>query len=193
LKTIKFILVNIILSGIIIGIICGLIVTFLVSTPIISLQKTSVRVEGEKIYYSFIYENKGENTAIDIEFMSRYVLLDDKNEIIYPYKVGEAEKFTQELEKYEVGDMLMHGHSIDFVPTGIEKDVFQNGGLIILAKVKYEDSCKYRYFVNKLLGKQYSISRLTFYDISEQLNALSPLKVEIRNKYKDMIDIWLEE
>ncbi|GAG24677.1 unnamed protein product, partial [marine sediment metagenome] len=69
MKTIKFILVNIILSGIIIGIICGLIVTFLVSTPIISLQNTSVRVEGEKIYFSFIYENKGENTAINTEFM----------------------------------------------------------------------------------------------------------------------------
>ena len=193
MKTIKFILVNIIPSGIIIGIICGLIVTFLVSTPIISLQNTSVRVEGEKIYFSFIFENKGENIAINTEFMIRYVILDDKNEIIYPYKVGEAEIFTQELEKYEVGDMFMHGHSIDFAPTEIGKDVFQNGGLIILSKVKYEDSCKCRYFINRLLGKQYSISRLMFYDVSEQGNALSPLKAEIRNKFKDMIDIWLEE
>ena len=193
MKTIKFILVNIILCGIIIGIICGLIVTFLVSTPNISLQNTSVRVEGEKIYFAFIFENKGENTAINTEYMIRYVILDDKNEVIYPDKVGKAIKFTQELEKHEVGDMFMHGHSIDIAQIGIEKDIFQNGGLIILSKVKYEDSCKCRYFINKLLGNQYSISRLTFYDVSEQRNALSPLKAEIRNKLKDMIDIWLEE
>jgi len=92
------------------------------------------------------------------------------------YKVGEAEIFTQELEKYEVGDMFKHGHSIDFAPTEIGKDVFQNGGLIILSKVKYEDSCKYRYFINKLLGKQYSISRLMFYDVSGLIYGLKNKK-----------------
>ncbi len=158
MKTIKFILVDIILCGIIIGIICGLIVTFLVSTPNISLQKTSVRVEGEKFVFSFIYENKGRNTAINTEYMIRYVILDDQNEIIYPDKAGKAIKFTKELEKHEVGDMLMHSHSIDIAQIGIEKDIFQNVGLIILSKVKYEDSCRCRYFINKLLGNQYSIS-----------------------------------
>jgi len=193
MKTIKFILVNIILSGIIIGIFCGLIVTFFFYTPKIGLVNTSVRIEEDKCHFGFIYENKGESPAINIEYIIRYVILDDKNEIIYPDEAGKAKIFTLELERQEVGDNFMHGFWVDIAQIGIEKDIFQNGGLMILSKIKYEDNCKCRYFINKLLGNQYNMSKLTFYDVSEKVNALSPLNAEIRNKFKDMIDIWLEE
>ena len=69
----------------------------------------------------------------------------------------------------------------------------KNSKIIILAKTKHEDSYKCRYFINKLLGNQYSVSRLVFYDVSKKEKALSGLSIEKRNEYKNIIDKWLEE
>jgi hypothetical protein len=184
-ETIKFIFTNLIICGIVIGVISGLIVTFLFYTPKISLINTIVKIEDDKHYFEFIYENKGQSPAINIEYISKYVIL-HKNEIIRNSALQEKQV------KLEAGDILMYGFWIDTMKVG--KDIFENSELIILCKVKYEDSHKFRNFINtRLLNNQYSTYRLTFYDVSKKEKCLSILPIEKRNEFKEIIDEWIEE
>lgn len=184
-KIIGFIFTNLIIYGIIIGVICGLIVTFLFYTPKISLINTNVKIEDDKIYFTFRYENKGQSPAINIEYITKYVTLYKNEE-----KHNSAPEHKQ--EKFEVGDILEHTVWIDF--KNVRNDVFENSEIIVLRKVKYEDSCKFRNFINKiLLNNKYSIYRLAFYDVSKKEKCLSVLPLEKRNEFKEMIDKWIEE
>jgi len=184
-ETIKFILTNLIIYGIIIGVISGLIVTFLFYTPKISLTNTIVKIEDDKYYFEFIYENKGQSPAINIEYISKYVIL-HKGKIIGNTSLQEKQV------KLEAGDILMYGFFIDIIKE--DKDIFENSELIILCKVRYEDIHKFRNFINtKLLNNQYSTYRLAFYDVSKKENCLSLLKLEKRNEFKEIIDGWIEE
>lgn len=191
-KFLSFVFVNIIICGLVIGLLTGTIVTFLFSTPKISLTDTFVKFEEEKVYFNFYYENKGQTPAINVEYVIRYVILNDKNDVIFPYKPGEGRKFSEYQEQFEVGDKLNYGFWIDITNSGIEKDVFQNSEFIILAKTKYKDCFKLRYFINKLLGEQYSAYRLSSYDVSTKERVLSLLSPEKRNEFERMINIWLE-
>lgn len=183
--TIKFIFNNFIIYGIIVGIISGLIVTFLFYTPKISLINTIVKIEDDKYYFEFIYENKGQSPAINIEFISKYLIL-NKNKII------DSSTTQEELLNMKAGDILKYGSCIDTMKVG--KDIFENSELFILAKVKYEDSHKFRNFINtRLLNNQYSTERLTFYDVSKKENCLSLLTLKERNEFKEIIDEWIEE
>ena len=184
-KIIGFIFTNLIIYGIVIGIICGLIVTFLFYTPKISLISADVKIEDDKIYFDFQYENKGQSPAINIEYLTKYVILykDEKEYNSVP---------KQKQEKIEVGDIIKQSFWIDFKK--IKNDVFENSKIIILRKVKYEDSSKFRYYINKkLLNNKYSIYRLTFYDVSKKEKFLSVLPLEKRNEFKEMINKWIEE
>jgi len=184
-KTIKFIITNLIICGIVIGVISGLIVTFLFYTPKISLVNTIVKIEDDKYYFEFIYENKGQSPAINIEFISKYLIL-YKNEII------NSSTTKEELLKMEPGDILCYGSCIDIMKVG--KVIFENSELFILSKVKYEDSHKFRNFINtRLLNNQYSADRLTFYDVSKKEKSLSGLPLKKRNEFKEIIDEWIEE
>jgi len=184
-ETIKFIFTNLIIYGIVVGVISGLIVTFLFYTPKISLINTIVKIEDDKYYFDFIYENKGQSPAINIEYISKYVIL-HKNEIIRNSSLQEKQV------KLEAGDVLMYGFWVDTIKTG--KNIFKNSELIILCKVKYEDSYKFRNFINtRVLNNQYSSYRLTFYDVSKKEKCLSLLTLEERNKFKEIIDEWIEE
>ena len=181
----KFIFINLIVYGIIIGVICGLIVTFLFNTPIISLISVNVIVNDNKVNIEYKYENKGQSPAHNIVYLAKYMIL--YNDIVKPYSVSE-----QKLEKFEVGDIVTQRISIDYLKT--EKDIFENSQIIIMHKVKYEDSCKLRNFINKiLLNYQYSIYRLGFYDVSKKGKDLSLLTVEKRNQYKKIINEWTDE
>lgn len=62
-------------TGVVIGLISGVIVTFLFSTPKISLNNTSVRIEGDMFYFDFIYENKGESPAVNVEYSTHYLTI----------------------------------------------------------------------------------------------------------------------
>ena len=76
----------------------------------------------------------------------------------------------------------------------VGKDIFENSEIIILCKAKYEDSSKFRNFINKrLLNNHYSIYRLAFYDVSKKEKCLSLLTLEKRNEFKQIIDEWIEE
>jgi len=184
-ETIKFIFTNLVIYGIIIGVISGLIVTFLFYTPKISLTNTVVTIEDDKIYFNFRYENKGQSPAINIEYISKYVIL-YKNEIIRNIALQEKQVI------FEAGDILTYGFWIDTIKVG--KDIFENSELIILCKVKYEDSYKFRNFINtRLLNNQYSTYRLTFYDVTKKEKCLSVLPLEKRNEFKEIIDEWIEE
>ena len=181
----KFIFINLIVYGIIIGVICGLIVTFLFNTPIISLISVNVIVNDNKVNIEYKYENKGQSSAHNIVYLAKYMIL--YNDIVKPYSVSE-----QKLEKFEVGDIVTQRISIDYLKT--EKDIFENSQIIIMHKVKYEDRCKLRNFINKiLLNYQYSIYRLGFYDVSKKGKDLSLLTVEKRNQYKKIINEWTDE
>ena len=184
-ETIKFIFTNLIIYGIVVGVISGLIVTFLFYTPKISLINTIVKIEDDKYFLEFIYENKGQSPAINIEYISKYVIL-YKNKII-------GNSAPQEKQaKLEAGDILTFGFWIDIMKA--EKDIFENSELIILSKVRYEDSHKFRNFINtRLLNNQYSSYRLAFYDVSKKEKCLSLLTLEERNEFKEIIDEWIEE
>ena len=184
-ETIKFIFTNLIIYGIIVGVISGLIVTYLFYTPKISLITTNVKIEDDKYYFGFVYENKGQSPAINIEFISKYLII-NKNRIID--NSGTQEK----LLKIEAGDILTYGSCIDTTKVG--KDIFENSELLILSTVKYEDSHKFRNFINtRVLNKQYSTYRLKFYDVSKKEKCLSLLTLEERNEFKEIIDEWIEE
>lgn len=184
-ETIKFIFTNLIIYGIVVGVISGLIVTFLFYTPKISLINTIVRIEEDKYYFNFIYENKGQSPAINIEYISKYLIL-NKNKII------DSSTTQEEQLKMEAGDILTYGSSIDTMKVG--KDIFENSELFILSIVKYEDSNKFRNFINtRLLNNQYSTYRLTFYDVSKKSASLSMLTLKERNEFKEIIDEWIEE
>jgi len=115
--------------------------------------------------------------------MTRYVVI-YKDEIVYKDRQQEKQA------KHEVGDVINYGFWIENEKIG--KDILDNSEIIILAKTKYEDNWKCRYFINKLLGNQYSISRLLFYEVSKQEKSLS-LKSKKRDEFREMIDICLEE
>jgi len=184
-ETIKFIFTNLIIYGIIIGVICGLIVTFLFYTPKISLINTIVKIEDDKYSFEFIYENKGQSPANNIEYLTKYIILYKNEEKHNSVPVHKQEKF-------EVGDIIKQTFWIDFKETS--NDVFENCQIIILRKVKYEDSCKFRNYINKiLLNNKYSIYRLAFYDVSKKEKCLSVLPLEKRNEFKGMINKWIEE
>ena len=184
-ETLKFIFTNLIICGIVIGVISGLIVTFLFYTPKISLINTRVKIEDDKYYFDFIYENKGQSPAINIEYIIKYATL-YKNEIIRNSELQEKQG------KIEAGDVLTCSHSIKITKEG--KDIFENSELLILCKVKYEDSNKFRNFINtRVLNNQYYTYRLTFYDISKKEKYLSMLTLEKRNEFKKIIDEWIEE
>ena len=176
---------KIFIYGIVIGVISGLIVTFLFYIPKISLINTRVKIEDDKYYFDFIYENKGQSPAINIEYIIKYAIL-YKNEIIRNSELQEKQG------KIEAGDVLTCSHSIEI--TKERKDVFKNSELLILCKVKYEDSNKFRNFINtRVLNNQYYTYRLTFYDISKKEKYLSVLTLEKRNEFKKIIDEWIEE
>lgn len=184
-KTIKYIFINLIVYGIIVGVICGLIVTFLFNTPKISLINTIVKNEDDKFYCEFIYENKGQSAAINIEHIIKYAIL-YKNEII------SNSELQKKQGKIEVGDVLACRHSMEITKEG--EDIFKNSELLILCKVKYEDTHKIRNFINtRVLNKQYCTYRLAFYDISKKEKYLSMLTLEKRNEFKEIIDEWIEE
>jgi len=184
-KIFKFILTNLIIYGIIIGVISGLIVTFLFYTPKISLINTIVKIEDDKYYFDFIYENKGQSPAINIEYISKYVIL-HKGKIIGNSSLQEKQP------KLEAGDILMYGFFIDIIKE--DKDIFENSELIILCKVRYEDTHKLRNIINtRLLHNQYSTYRLAFYDVSKKENCLSLLTLDKRSEFKEIIDEWIEE
>ena len=184
-KIIGFIFTNIIIYGIIIGVISGLIVTFLFYTPKISLIDTNVKIEDDKIYFGFRYENKGQSPAINIEYITKYAIL-YKNEERY----NDVLQYKQ--EKFEVGDILEHSVWIDLKK--VRNDIFKNSEIIILSKVKYEDVSKFRNFINnRLLKNKYSIYRLSFYDVLKKEKGLSLLQLEKRNEFMEMIDRWIEE
>jgi len=190
----KFIFLNIFLNLLIYGIIVGVIVTFFFNTPKISLVNTTVNIEENNYNFGFVYENKGQTPAINVEYIIRYIVLNNKNEVIYPIEPGKAKVIINKLDKYEVGDMLTLSFSINAQDIGIGENIFENAELIILAKTRYKDSSNFRYFINnKLLNNQYSTYRLAFYDVSEKKSFLSSLKFEKRNEFKDMINIWLED
>jgi len=184
-KIIGFIFTNLIIYGIVIGVISGLIVTFLFYTPKISLIDTNVKIEDDKIYFGFRYENKGQSPAINIEYITKYAIL-YKNEERY----NDVLQYKQ--EKFEAGDILEHSVGIDFKK--VRNDIFENSEIIILSKVKYEDGSKFRNFINnRLLKNKYSIYRLLFYDVLKKEKGLSLLPLEKRNEFKEMIDRWIEE
>ena len=184
-KIIGFIFTNLIIYGIVIGVISGLIVTFLFYTPKISLIDTNVKIEDDKIYFGFRYENKGQSPAINIEYITKYAIL-YKNEERY----NDVLQYKQ--EKFEAGDILEHSVGIDFKK--VRNDIFENSEIIILSKVKYEDGSKFRNFINnRLLKNKYSIYRLSFYDVLKKEKGLSLLPLEKRNEFKEMIDRWIEE
>jgi hypothetical protein len=184
-KIIKFIFVNLIVYGIIVGVICGLIVTFLFNTPKISLINTIVKNEDDEFYCEFIYENKGQSPAINIEYIIKYAIL-YKNEIICNSELQKKQGKT------EAGDVLACRHSMEITKEG--KDIFKNSELLILCKVKYEDTYKIRNFINtRVLNNQYYTYRLAFYDISKKEKYLSMLTLEKRNEFKEIIDEWIEE
>jgi len=109
-----------------------------------------------------------------------------KNEIIRNIALQEKQVI------FEAGDILTYGFWIDTIKVG--KDIFENSELIILCKVKYEDSYKFRNFINtRLLNNQYSTYRLTFYDVAKKEKCLSLLTLEERNEFKEIIDEWIEE
>lgn len=187
-KIIRFIFTNPITYGIVIGVISGLIVTFLFYTPKISLINTNVKIEDDKIYFGFTYENKGQSPAIDIEYITKYAIL-YKNEERY------NEVLQYEQEKFEAGDILEHSFEIDFKKARSDIfEIYENSEIIILSKVKYEDGNKFRNFINnRLLKNKYSIYRLSFYDVLKKEKGLSLLPLEERNEFKEMIDRWIEE
>ena len=163
-KIIGFIFTNLIIYGIVIGVISGLIVTFLFYTPKISLIDTNVKIEDDKIYFGFRYENKGQSPAINIEYITKYAIL-YKNEERY----NDVLQYKQ--EKFEAGDILEHSVGIDFKK--VRNDIFENSEIIILSKVKYEDGSKFRNFINnRLLKNKYSIYRLLFYDVLKKEKGL---------------------
>ena len=184
-ETIKFIFTNLIICGIVIGVISGLIVTFLFYTPIISLTNTYVKVEDDKIYFDFEYENKGRSPAINVEYITKYAIL-YKNENIL------SDVHQDEQVKFEAGDIVKYTAWIDSLI--VEKDIFENSEIIMLCKVKYEDSSKFRNFINKrLLNNKYIICRLVFYDVSKKEKNLRILPLKKRNEFKEIIDEWIEE
>lgn len=82
-----------------IGVISGLIVTFLFYTPKISLINTIAKNEDDNFYCEFIYENKGQSPAINIEYIIKYAIL-YKNEIITKSELQKKQG------KIEAGDVL---------------------------------------------------------------------------------------
>lgn len=184
-KAIKYIFINLIVYGIIIGVICGLIVTFLFNAPIISLISVNVIANDNKVNIECNYENKGSSPAHNLTHIVKYVIL--YKDVVKPDSI-----LDQKIEKFEVGDIIQKRITIDYLET--EKDIFENSQIIIMHKVKYEDSCKLRNFINKiLLNYQYSIYRLGFYDVSKKGKGLSLLSIEKREKYKEIIDEWTNE
>lgn len=187
--TLKFIFKNFIIYGIIVGIISGLIVTFLFYTPKMSVTNTIVKIEDDKHHFSFLYENKGQSPAIDIEYITKYAIL-YKNEERYNEVLPQHEQ-----EKFETGDILVHSFEIDFKKARSDIfEIYENSEIIILSKVKYEDGNKFRNFINnRLLKIKYSIYRLSFYDVLKKEKGLSLWPLEKRNEFKEMIDRWIEE
>ena len=184
-EIIGFIFTKLIIYGIVIGVISGLIVTFLFYTPKISLIDTNVKIEDDKIYFGFRYENKGQSNAINIEYITKFAIL-YKNEERY----NDVLQYKQ--EKFEAGDILEHSVWIDLKK--VRNDIFENSEIIILSKVKYEDGSIFRNFINnRLLKNKYSIYRLLFYDVLKKEKGLSLLPLEKRNEFKEMIDRWIEE
>ena len=184
-EIIGFIFTKLIIYGIVIGVISGLIVTFLFYTPKISLIDTNVKIEDDKIYFGFRYENKGQSHAINIEYITKFAIL-YKNEERY------NDVLQHKQEKFEAGDILEHSVWIDLKK--VRNDIFENSEIIILSKVKYEDGSKFRNFINnRLLKNKYSIYRLLFYDVLKKEKGLSLLPLEKRNEFKEMIDRWIEE
>lgn len=184
-KNLSIAFTKIFIYGIVVGVISGLIVTFLFYTPKISLIGSNVKIEDDKYYFEFIYENKGQSPAIDIESISKYVIL-HKNKIIG----SDASQLNK--EKLEAGDILGYAFSIDTIKE--EKDIFKNSELIILCKIRYKDSHKLRNFINtRLLNNQYSSYRLSFYDVSKNEKILKLLTLEERNKFKEIIDELFKE
>lgn len=172
-----------------------MIVAFFFNTPKISLIRTNVNVEENNYKFGFVYENKGQTPAVDVQHTIRYIVLNNKNEVIYPFEPGGAKAIINKLDKFEVGDMLTHSFNVNVQDIqNISENIFEDIELIILAKTKYKDSSILRYFINNnLLHNQYSTYRLAFYDVSEKENFLSVLRAEKLNEFKNMIDIWLED
>ena len=169
-KLIEGLIVSIIV-GIIAGIVAGLVVTYLFSTPEVSLIDTNVIVNDDKIDILYSYENRGKSAAIDIS--SKYILAFENlntNNFIEPEE-------ESNLDRLEIGD--------NFSSLVRQLTIRNKNNFIILSITKYEDVDRFRQFINeKLLNNSYTIYKWAFYDYKEEKKYLSAIPLDLKEKYK---------
>lgn len=169
-KLIEGLIVSIIV-GIVAGLVAGLVVTYLFSTPEVSLIDTNVIVNDDKIDILYPYGDKGISAAIDIS--SKYILAFENlntNNFIEPEE-------ESNLDRLEVGD--------NFSSLVKQLTIRNKNNFIILSITKYEDVDRFRQFINeKLLNNSYTIYKWAFYDYKEEKKYLSAIPLDLKEKYK---------
>lgn len=209
-KLIEGLIVSIIV-GIIAGIVAGLVVTYLFSTPEVSLIDTNVIVNDDKIDILYSYENRGKSAAINIS--SKCILLlvslidtdvianDDKIDISYPYgdkgisaAIDISSKYILAFENLNTNNFIEpeEESNLDRLEVGdnfsslVKQLTIRNkSNFIILSITKYEDVDRFRQFINeKLLNNSYTIYKWAFYDYKEEKKYLSAIPLDLKEKYK---------
>jgi len=168
-KISKYILTKLI-EGLIVGIIAGLVVTYLFSTPEVSLLHTDVIVNDDKIDILYAYENRGKSVAINIS--SKYILAFENLNTNNFIKLKPSN-----LDRLEVGD--------NFGSLVKQLTIRNKSNFIILSKIEYKDFDRFRQFINeKLLNNSYTIYKWAFYDYKEEKKYLSTVPLDLKEKYK---------
>jgi len=159
-------------EGIILGIIAGATVSYLFTTPMISLKDTDVRIRDDKIDITFEYENTGRSAAVNIS--TKY---------LYGIDVFQPEDFIQlnpiPIGKIEVGEVFSYT-APDLPIHGIGEHA------IILIRVRYEDTCRIRQFVNeKMFGNKYTIYKWVIH--MKDKKTLSAIPKIQKDKYAEAL------
>jgi len=212
-KLIEGLIVSIIV-GIIAGIVAGLVVTYLFSTPEVSLIDTNVIVNDDKIDILYAYENRGKSAAINISSKCMLLLVslidtdvvvnDDKIDMLYSYgdkgksaAINISSKYILAFENLNTNNFIKPKPSnLDRLEVGdnfgslVKQLTIRNkSNFIILSITKYEDVDRFRQFINeKLLNNSYTIYKWAFYDYKEEKKYLSAIPLDLKEKYeKEML------
>jgi hypothetical protein len=135
------------IRAVLVGVVAGLVVSFLLSTPRISLTNTRVTGEKGKICIKFEHENRGKSTAKDLT--AEYRFCEIKANAI-PIK-----KNPYQVERMEPGDNF--SYEAEDLPLA-------DSSAIVCMVIEFNDTWKPREWINKLFRiNQYELRKWAKY------------------------------
>ena len=180
LKVVKYIF-----NTIVMGIIIGVVVTYLLSTPVLSITRTKIDYRDSQI--ELTYENKGESEAENVNVKYIYG----------PLNMNEKHNFTANKVKeyiYNKSDN-QHNARIGDVYTLTMKNIkFTEAPIFFLIYFSYDDTSEIRKYINKLI----KINTYEFFfwgavNSKNRQTSFIPIEGKVAKESRNDLQKWIKD